>query len=307
MDNKPYFTIILPTYNRINYLKEAINSVRKQTFTNWILHVVDNSSNDGTSDYLCELIKQEQRIKFSTINNNGIIAVSRNFGLKKVNTKAVSFLDDDDIWFENKLTEDFSILKSQDCLTYSRFYIFSDKKKIIKSLPIRDIPKINPIYDLLHYGNIFTTSSVSYVINAFTKDILFDESINYRTWEDYDFWIKLIQIGKLKPVNTKKYGGKYRISDYQNSSYSQDILNNKTISFHYKKKYELYNLVTIDGSPLWCHYSNISSYIFNNCFRKSIISLVNACIISLITFDFLFFIKSITKFIFLFLKTLKSR
>ena len=61
------------------------------------------------------------------------------------------------------------------------------KRKSLKSLPIRDIPKINPIYDLLHYGNIFTTSSVSYVINGFTKDILFDESINYRTWEDYDF------------------------------------------------------------------------------------------------------------------------
>ena len=166
MDNKPYFTIILPTFNRINYLKEAINSVRKQRFTNWLLHVVDNSSNDGTNDYLCELIKQDQRIKFSTINNNGIIAVSRNFALKRVKTKAVSFLDDDDIWLENKLTDDFSILKSQDCLTYSRFYIFSDKKKIIKSLPIRDIPKINPIYDLLHYGNIFTTSSVSYVING---------------------------------------------------------------------------------------------------------------------------------------------
>ena len=45
------FTVIIPTYNRIEYLKESIKSVRLQTFRNWKLHIVDNSSTDGTKEY----------------------------------------------------------------------------------------------------------------------------------------------------------------------------------------------------------------------------------------------------------------
>ena len=91
------FTVIIPTYNRIKYLKQSIESVRAQTFKNWFLHVVDNSSTDGTESYLNDLIKKDNRIIFDRVKNNGIIAFSRNYALKKASTDAVSFLDDDDI------------------------------------------------------------------------------------------------------------------------------------------------------------------------------------------------------------------
>ena len=47
--------VIIPTYNRIEYLKQSIKSVRQQTFRNWKLHIVDNSSTDGTQEYLSNL------------------------------------------------------------------------------------------------------------------------------------------------------------------------------------------------------------------------------------------------------------
>ena len=50
------FTVIIPTYNRIEYLKQSIKSVRQQTFRNWKLHIVDNSSTDGTQEYLNKII-----------------------------------------------------------------------------------------------------------------------------------------------------------------------------------------------------------------------------------------------------------
>ena len=70
------FTVIIPTYNRIEYLKESIKSVRLQTFRNWKLHIVDNSSTDGTKEYLNNLIKEDNRIIYDRVNNNGIIAIS---------------------------------------------------------------------------------------------------------------------------------------------------------------------------------------------------------------------------------------
>ena len=128
------FTVIIPTYNRIEYLKESIKSVRLQTFRNWKLHIVDNSSTDGTKEYLNNLIKEDNRIIYDRVNNNGIIAISRNFAFKKAMTDAVSFLDDDDIWYSNKLMDDYLILKEREGLVYSRAHSFTDQKEFIRNL-----------------------------------------------------------------------------------------------------------------------------------------------------------------------------
>ena len=118
----PFFTVIITTYNRIDYLKEAVESVICQTFESWILHVVDNSSSDGTQQFLEDLSRDNAKIKFSTINNNGIIASSRNFGIKNACTRAISFLDDDDIWYRCKLENDYKILsKERYCLFKMQF------------------------------------------------------------------------------------------------------------------------------------------------------------------------------------------
>ena len=288
-ENLPFFTVIIPTFNRIEYLKEAINSVRFQRFKSWNLHIVDNSSEDGTADYLKKLSHEDKRIKFSIIKNNGIIAKSRNYALRRANTKAVSFLDDDDIWLDNKLEDDFKILKEVQGLTYSRCYSFNEKNNILKSLPSRNIPIKNPIYDLLHYGNIFTTSSISFSLNLITKKILFNESAEFRTWEDYDLWLRLIMDGKLRVFYTNKFSVKYRISNYQYSSPKQDIKNAQSISKFHKKYYEIHKLKIIDGLPLWAHYSNMNSYILIGKSKYSILSFVKAAWLSLLTFDFFFF------------------
>ena len=133
------FTEIIPTYNRIEYLKQSISSVRNQKFRNWILHIIDNSSTDGTQEYLNNLIKEDNRIIYDRVSNKGIIAFSRNFALKKAITDAVSFLDDDDIWYSNKLMDDYSILREREGLVYSRAHSFTDQKEFIRNLPTRKL------------------------------------------------------------------------------------------------------------------------------------------------------------------------
>ena len=185
----PFFTIILTTYNRLDYLKEAVDSVFSQTFKNWILHIVDNTSIDGTENYLTNLIKKDKRVIFDRVNNQGIIAFSRNFALKKVTTKAVSFLDDDDVWYSNKLMDDYMILRDRDGLVYSKSHSFSDQRKFIRNLPTLKLSHKNYLYHLLNYGNIFTTSNISFSLNNKTRNCLFNQESELRTWEDYEFWI----------------------------------------------------------------------------------------------------------------------
>ena len=182
------------------------------------MHVVDNSSSDGTQQFLEDLSRDNAKIKFSTINNNGIIASSRNFGIKNACTRAISFLDDDDIWYRCKLENDYKILSKREGIVYSKCNSFNQKSKLYRKLPYRKIPLNNAIYDLLHYGNIFTTSTISYSLNQATRKELFNESKLFRTWEDYEFWIRLIKNCRLRPYFTNQLGAKYRISDLQNSS-----------------------------------------------------------------------------------------
>tara|TARA_B100000886_G_scaffold296523_1_gene223748 strand:- start:3126 stop:4040 length:915 start_codon:yes stop_codon:yes gene_type:complete len=291
-----FFTVITPTYNRINYLKQSIKSVRNQHFKDWNLHIIDNSSNDGTLDYLQDIVKEDNRIKFDVVNNNGIIAYSRNYGLNQANSNAVSFLDDDDIWHQNKLEDDYSILSNKEGLVYSKSYSFFENKNIIGTLPSRKVSIYNPIFDLLHYGNIFTTSTVSYSLNKLTKSLRFNESSNVKTWEDYELWLRLIMQGKLTPFYINKYNTKYRISNSQTSSHKQDIENNKNISKFFKKYFQIHNVMRISKQPLWAHYNNMISYFFLNYYWKSFLSFLNTLIISLLTLNFVFLIKALLKF-----------
>ena len=83
MVKKPFFSIVLPTYNQSKFLEKCINSILSQSFKNWELLVINNNSTDNTIN----LIKKfnDKRIKVFNINNEGILARSRNLGIRKSN------------------------------------------------------------------------------------------------------------------------------------------------------------------------------------------------------------------------------
>ena len=104
MGNKkgtPLVTVVVTTYNRKELLKETIDSILNQTYTNFELIVVDNFSN---YDFLKHVKSfEDKRIIAFQNQNNGIIAVNRNFGIKRANGDYIAFCDDDDLWLPNKL------------------------------------------------------------------------------------------------------------------------------------------------------------------------------------------------------------
>ena len=103
MKKKILFSIIIPTYNRENKLKKAIDSVLSQKYKNWEILIIDNYSKDNTK----KLVQgyKNKNIKFFKVKNYGVIAKSRNFGIMKSKGKFIAFLDSDDIWMEEKLYE----------------------------------------------------------------------------------------------------------------------------------------------------------------------------------------------------------
>ena len=123
----PLVSIIIPTFNREKELKRSVNSVFNQTYTNWEICIVDNFSSDNTVQIINNY--EDQRIKLYMIENNGIIAASRNLGIKNANGKYLAFLDSDDWWEETKLEESVNVLERGAAIVYHDLYKVKKKNQ----------------------------------------------------------------------------------------------------------------------------------------------------------------------------------
>jgi len=101
MSEKPFVSVVIPTFNHAPLLKRALDSVVAQTYSDWEAIVINNFSTDETIDVVNSF--KDDRIKLVNFKNNGIIAASRNQGIKLAQGKFVAFLDSDDNWYPKKL------------------------------------------------------------------------------------------------------------------------------------------------------------------------------------------------------------
>ena len=123
------FSVIIPTYNRLELLKRAIDSVLNQSFVEFEIIVVDDCSSDDTWEWLKE--NNDERIyPFRNSKNKGL-SFNRNLGASKSSKPYLAFLDDDDIWLNNHLYELNTIIsKFPNAGMYCNSYIinYGDKK-----------------------------------------------------------------------------------------------------------------------------------------------------------------------------------
>jgi glycosyltransferase involved in cell wall biosynthesis len=97
--NKEKVSVVIPTFNRAQYLLEAIDSVFAQTYRNFEIIVVDDGSTDCTS----EVLKKYGSKIISLHQENAGVSAARNFGTAHATGNFIAFLDSDDIWFPDKL------------------------------------------------------------------------------------------------------------------------------------------------------------------------------------------------------------
>ncbi len=258
-----FFSIILPTFNREKKILNAINSVIEQTYNNWELIIIDNKSNDNTRNLVKGL--SNDKIFFYEIENKGIIAKSRNFGIQKSNGNYLCFLDSDDWWTPNKLEITKQYINKGYKFLYHDMYISKNKSLIkTKTKYCRDLCK--PIYhDLIENGPAFPTSSVIVDKKLFNSAKNFDELRDLIAWEDYDAWIRYSKINE-DFVKLPGILGYIKIDNENLLSPDKSIKN----IFSFKSKYikDVY-------LPAWCIFSLIRSYILKKDFANAKIFLQN--------------------------------
>ena len=119
----PFISIIMPTYNRAGYIEEALDSIKKQTFTDYEIIVVDDGSTDNTK----EILDKYKGIRCIYLEHVGI-AGARNTAVKAAKGKWIAFLDSDDLWKEDKLLKQVDYLHLHpDCrIVYTKFCNFNE-------------------------------------------------------------------------------------------------------------------------------------------------------------------------------------
>lgn len=106
----PKVSVIIPTYNRVDYLKEAIGGVLAQAFTDYEIIVIDDGSTDDTEEMVKNYMSTECKIRYLHQERKGV-SVARNAGIDAAGGEWVAFLDSDDIWREDKLQLQMSFVK----------------------------------------------------------------------------------------------------------------------------------------------------------------------------------------------------
>ena len=171
IENKimPLVSIIIPTYNHAKYLGRSLQSVINQTYKNWEVIIIDNHSTDDTLNLVNSFT--DERIKYLKIHNNGIIAKSRNLGIKTAKGDWIAFLDSDDWWSYNKLEKCMSYCFNSVDLIYHQLEIQSDKTKSFgrKIIQTRKLKK-PVLVDLLFAGN--APRPIRVLVNGTFKSLL---------------------------------------------------------------------------------------------------------------------------------------
>ncbi len=198
-------SVVIPTFNRKNFLKKAIESVLKQTFSSYEIIVVDNVSSDGT----LEMVKKEYPTVKTIVQSIPGVSATRNLGIKKSEGNWIAFLDSDDQWHQEKLKSQVeSILedKNKDFLSHTDETRYREKQIVNQKL--KHQKRGGFIFEYCLPLCCISPSSSLVKKEIFDQIGFFDESLE--VCEDYDFWLRYCSKHPVNFVNKKltfKYGG----------------------------------------------------------------------------------------------------
>jgi GT2 family glycosyltransferase len=220
---KPFFSVIIPTYNRREYLERAIRSVLKQNEKDFELIVVNDGSTDGTEEYL-KYLKNEYKTDQLVIlkQENEGVSSARNLGVIKSRGEWVAFLDSDDEWHKKKLQIQKKYLNENQQVIWCH-----GNERWMRNgshLNQKEVHKKEGGDIFLRSLELCLISPSTVVINreVFLAFDGFDES--FVVCEDYDLWLRILNkypIGFCPEVLITKFGGhedqlsrKYKAMDY---------------------------------------------------------------------------------------------
>ena len=188
----PLISIVIPLYNKERFIKETLDSVFNQSFTDYEIIIVNDGSTDS-SVFIVNAI-EDQRITVLSNQNKGV-SHARNFGISKANSDLIALLDGDDLWEQNHLENLYNLYeKFPDCglyaTAYNKKYFNGEKiKASYNGLAKEYFGIIEDYFSASIKDSIAWTSAVLIPMKTFRKVGVFDEEM--RSGQDTDLWIRI--------------------------------------------------------------------------------------------------------------------
>ena len=258
----PKISVIMPVYNVENYVARSIESVLRQSFTDFELILIDDGGKDN-SLAICQSFK-DPRVRIISQANRGL-AGARNTGIRNAAGKYIALLDSDDLWHEDKLSRHIEHLDADPAVgvSYSGS-LFIDETDASMGLSMRpkltqvETPHIfcrNPVGNgsaPVFRREVFSDIAFPYSVNGITEWAYFDET--FRFGEDIECWMRIacntkwkfegiegdltlyrIVSGGLSANTTKMY-------EFWNKMYAKVESYAPHIALHHGKKARAYQL-----------------------------------------------------------------
>ncbi len=241
-------SIIMPVHNVAKTIKESIDSVISQIFTDWELLVINDSSTDETVMIISEYVNKDKRIKlYHTDKSVGSPFYPRNVGIKAASGRIIAFLDGDDIWLPTKLERQLPLFEDKNTAIVFSYYEkfsssqrYSNKDRVIKSSE-------TVTFKSALYGNPIGNLTGMYDTDKVGK--IFYEDAGH---EDYILWLTILQKGFIAK-NTNTVEARYRVAKKTVSSNKRKAalwtwnIYRKTLGFSIIKSAFYYSMYMING------------------------------------------------------------
>lgn len=228
-------SIIMPVYNAEAFLKDTIESIKKQTYTNWELIMVDDKSSDNSLILMNDLTADiKPKVKIVHFDQNKGTAIARNTALELANGEYIAYLDSDDIWMEEKLEKQIKFMKENNYAFTMTSFNYLRKDGSIK--PIRKLPKYLT-YKQAMRNTIIQTCTVMGNLKKIDKKLF--EMPNIKRGQDAATWWKILKNGY------KIYGLDEKLAYYRvgNTSLSSNKLKAVKRTWNLYRNVEKFNLL----------------------------------------------------------------
>jgi glycosyltransferase involved in cell wall biosynthesis len=212
--DKPLVSIVIPLFNKIDWIPQTINSVVNQTYKNWECIIIDDGSTDGSFELATSLAEKHPGTWRIVRQPNSGQSVARNRGLEISSGEYVALLDADDVWFPDKLSRQVEFLNSNKDvdLLFTSYVIFEETlTKPFRYVRFKKAEKmILRWLQMLGFGGLIESTGMIRR-SFFEKQGFFD--LNLSTSSGLDVSIRGLLNSKVAVLQSALVG--YRLSDNQ--------------------------------------------------------------------------------------------
>lgn len=264
-------TAAITTYKRDWYkIERAIESILAQTYpVEEILVVDDNEKGSPYTKVILEEIEKYDSVRYLTKDGNFGVSEARNYAIRLANCPYIAFLDDDDIWYPDKIEKQVEVLEKHPLaglvFTQGHELLESGENKGL-SWSSRNFNEIPTYFDMLEKDHVGSASNPLINVSAVKRIGLFRKM---PAVEDYDLWI-----------NMSKY---YTIYGIEEPLYGRYMSNEEHVSTNHKNVYWGYRIIYSRHKESYGEYKRIRRSMLRNIVREGI----KGCQISVIPFCFL--------------------